>query len=328
MSAAVQAIRSRTQTPKPCPSSGRASGLSASSSCSGPAPSPAGSSGCRSCATRSSSSAPQKQQQRTFEVAPRRGVLYDRNLRELAMTVLVDSIYADPSEIADKQAAARTLAASGPHRSRRRAHHRSPDRRAPQRRPQLCLGRAPRHAAGRRRCQSPQHEGHLLPERVSALLSRQPDRRAGAGLRGRRRQRPRRPGRKIRRRAARRSRPHVHGHGRAPQGSRLKRARPRARPESRAHHRREHSVHGRARARSRHGKDAGSSTAPSSCRTCTPGRFWPSPFAPPSIPTSFATPRPLCCATTRSAMSTSPVRPSSWSPTPPRWTRRSPRPTT
>ena len=29
-----------------------------------------------------------KQQQRTFEVAPRRGVLYDRNLRELAMTVL------------------------------------------------------------------------------------------------------------------------------------------------------------------------------------------------------------------------------------------------
>jgi hypothetical protein len=29
----------------------------------------------------------QKQQQHTFEVAPRRGVLYDRNLRELAMTV-------------------------------------------------------------------------------------------------------------------------------------------------------------------------------------------------------------------------------------------------
>lgn len=52
-----------------------------------------------------------KQQQRTFEVAPRRGILYDRNLQELAMTVLVDSIYADPSEIDDKQAAARTLAA-------------------------------------------------------------------------------------------------------------------------------------------------------------------------------------------------------------------------
>jgi cell division protein FtsI (penicillin-binding protein 3) len=52
-----------------------------------------------------------KQQQRTFEVAPRRGVLYDRNLRELAMTVLADSIYADPSELSDKRAAARLLAA-------------------------------------------------------------------------------------------------------------------------------------------------------------------------------------------------------------------------
>ncbi len=52
----------------------------------------------------------QKQQQRTFEVAPRRGILYDRNMRELAMTVLVDSIYADPTQIADKPAAAHTLA--------------------------------------------------------------------------------------------------------------------------------------------------------------------------------------------------------------------------
>ena len=41
--------------------------------------------------------------QRTFEVAPRRGVLYDRNLHELAMTVQADSIYADPVEIDDKQ---------------------------------------------------------------------------------------------------------------------------------------------------------------------------------------------------------------------------------
>jgi cell division protein FtsI (penicillin-binding protein 3) len=52
-----------------------------------------------------------KQQERSFEVAPRRGILYDRNLRELAMTVLSDSIYADPTQIADKPAAARTLAA-------------------------------------------------------------------------------------------------------------------------------------------------------------------------------------------------------------------------
>ncbi len=45
-----------------------------------------------------------KQQERTFEVAPRRGVLYDRNLRELAMTVLVDSVYAVPSELGENRA--------------------------------------------------------------------------------------------------------------------------------------------------------------------------------------------------------------------------------
>ena len=38
-------------------------------------------------------------------------MLYDRNLHELAMTVQVDSIYAGPTEIADKQAAAHVLAA-------------------------------------------------------------------------------------------------------------------------------------------------------------------------------------------------------------------------
>jgi cell division protein FtsI (penicillin-binding protein 3) len=45
----------------------------------------------------------EKQQQRTFEVAPRRGVLYDRNMREMAMTVLVDSIYAVPSELGENK---------------------------------------------------------------------------------------------------------------------------------------------------------------------------------------------------------------------------------
>jgi cell division protein FtsI (penicillin-binding protein 3) len=46
----------------------------------------------------------ERQQSRTFEVAPRRGVLYDRNGRELAMTVLVDSVYAVPSELGDNRA--------------------------------------------------------------------------------------------------------------------------------------------------------------------------------------------------------------------------------
>jgi len=52
----------------------------------------------------------EKQQLRTFEVTPRRGMIYDRNLRELAMTVQADSFYAVPAEIVDKQAAAHRLA--------------------------------------------------------------------------------------------------------------------------------------------------------------------------------------------------------------------------
>ncbi len=53
----------------------------------------------------------EKQQQRGFEVAPRRGVLYDRNLRELAMTVLVDSVYAVPSEVGQNKASDAALLA-------------------------------------------------------------------------------------------------------------------------------------------------------------------------------------------------------------------------
>jgi cell division protein FtsI (penicillin-binding protein 3) len=52
------------------------------------------------------------QQQRTFEVAPRRGVLYDRNLHALAMTVLVDSVYAVPSEVGDNRASDAALLAT------------------------------------------------------------------------------------------------------------------------------------------------------------------------------------------------------------------------
>jgi cell division protein FtsI (penicillin-binding protein 3) len=45
-----------------------------------------------------------------FQIAPRRGMLYDRDLQPLAMTVLVDSIYAVPGEIADKTSTAQQLA--------------------------------------------------------------------------------------------------------------------------------------------------------------------------------------------------------------------------
>ncbi|HEX6771227.1 MAG TPA: penicillin-binding protein [Acidobacteriaceae bacterium] len=51
-----------------------------------------------------------RQQQRTFEVAPRRGMLYDRDMRALAMTVLVDSVYGVPTEIRDKDGTAAALA--------------------------------------------------------------------------------------------------------------------------------------------------------------------------------------------------------------------------
>jgi cell division protein FtsI (penicillin-binding protein 3) len=52
----------------------------------------------------------QKQQQRTFDVAPPRGVVYDRNGHELAMSIKVDSIFAVPSEVPDHAMAANVLA--------------------------------------------------------------------------------------------------------------------------------------------------------------------------------------------------------------------------
>lgn len=43
----------------------------------------------------------QRQQQRTIEVAPERGVIYDRQMNPLAMSLAVDSVYAVPSELTD-----------------------------------------------------------------------------------------------------------------------------------------------------------------------------------------------------------------------------------
>jgi cell division protein FtsI (penicillin-binding protein 3) len=53
----------------------------------------------------------QRQQSHTFLVAPRRGVLYDRNLQELAMTVTSDSVYAVPSEMSSDAELQETAAA-------------------------------------------------------------------------------------------------------------------------------------------------------------------------------------------------------------------------
>jgi len=51
----------------------------------------------------------QRQQQRTIEITPRRGIIYDRNLRALAMSVPVKSAFAVPAEIADESLATRLL---------------------------------------------------------------------------------------------------------------------------------------------------------------------------------------------------------------------------
>src|SRR5258706_3813158 len=51
-----------------------------------------------------------RQQQRTVEVAPKRGGIYDRNGHELAMTISVDSLFAVPSEIPDQATTATLLA--------------------------------------------------------------------------------------------------------------------------------------------------------------------------------------------------------------------------
>ncbi len=52
-----------------------------------------------------------RQRSRTFEVSPQRGTIYDRRHRELAISLQVDSIYAVPSEIRDKQGTSERLAA-------------------------------------------------------------------------------------------------------------------------------------------------------------------------------------------------------------------------
>src|SRR5271169_1987567 len=50
-----------------------------------------------------------RQQQRSFEITPERGTIYDRNGKPLAMSIPVDSAFAVPSEIVDENLAARLL---------------------------------------------------------------------------------------------------------------------------------------------------------------------------------------------------------------------------
>jgi cell division protein FtsI (penicillin-binding protein 3) len=51
----------------------------------------------------------QHQQQRIFEVSPMRGTIYDRKGRQLAFSLPMDSVFADPAEISDAELIARML---------------------------------------------------------------------------------------------------------------------------------------------------------------------------------------------------------------------------
>jgi cell division protein FtsI/penicillin-binding protein 2 len=50
------------------------------------------------------------QQQRTVEIAPKRGIIYDRKMHPLAMSLAVDSVYAVPANIPDTSMEAKLLA--------------------------------------------------------------------------------------------------------------------------------------------------------------------------------------------------------------------------
>ncbi len=51
----------------------------------------------------------QHQQQRVFEISPKRGTIYDRKGRELAVSLPMDSVFADPSDVGDPEMVARLL---------------------------------------------------------------------------------------------------------------------------------------------------------------------------------------------------------------------------
>jgi cell division protein FtsI (penicillin-binding protein 3) len=51
----------------------------------------------------------QRQQQRTFEISPKRGQILDRKGRELAVSLPMDSVFADPADVSDAEMVARLL---------------------------------------------------------------------------------------------------------------------------------------------------------------------------------------------------------------------------
>ena len=106
------------------------------------------------------------QQQRTLDVSPRRGVIYDRNGNELAISIKVDSVFAVPDEIDDPVATAKCAFED----DRRFGKDL---RREVRRAAVLCLDQAqaerPVEATAIRKAKT---SGHLFPERRQALLSK------------------------------------------------------------------------------------------------------------------------------------------------------------
>ena len=134
------------------------------SCCFGPAQSACAWSICKFSATAISKQRAQRQQQRTTEVAAKRGVIYDRAGRELAMSISVDSVFAVPADIPDL---------AGNHIPDR-AHHqgRSPGVAGQMPgRPHFLLGGAQSRRRNRRPHSFAESERHSLPERIEAVLS-------------------------------------------------------------------------------------------------------------------------------------------------------------
>lgn len=101
-----------------------------------------------------------RQQTHGFEIAPRRGILYDRNLRELAVSTLADSVFAVPYEVSSsndpveneraKTATAIALAKVVHTDPRRQLYLGRTDRRAPNRLARLRVDRPRSRSLGGR----------------------------------------------------------------------------------------------------------------------------------------------------------------------------------
>ena len=120
----------------------------------------------------------QHQQQRIFEISPMRGTIYDRKGRELAVSLPMDSVFADPAEITDVEMVSRLLSRvlDAPAEDLETKIREAQDSRAP----------GAKAFAGNR----PANHGHesarrVLPERKPARVSAAGACGVRAGLRGR-----------------------------------------------------------------------------------------------------------------------------------------------